>query len=208
VLLLTRGGGSAEDLFCFNDVDLVKAVYDCTLPLVSAVGHEVDNSLSDWAADVRAATPSAGAELLSQDQRHRIQRLASYEKNLQWQVQSLLQRYRSRLASLQQACVSPQKIIQAQQVRCSNLDARIQKSMAYRIKHMQQSLESSALRLQALNPKAILERGYAMVSDASTQQILSNASGFQNNQSIHIQLADGQVDATVQAVHASTDNTG
>ncbi|GAA4896906.1 exodeoxyribonuclease VII large subunit [Ferrimonas pelagia] len=99
-LLLTRGGGSLEDLWCFNDERLARTIYEARLPIVSAVGHEVDTTISDYVADLRAPTPSAAAEVLSRDSSHHQQQLMQQRQRLQRACEAQLQHQRGRLALL------------------------------------------------------------------------------------------------------------
>jgi exodeoxyribonuclease VII large subunit len=197
VILLTRGGGSAEDLFCFNDVKLVKAIYDCVIPLVSAVGHEVDTLLSDWVADVRAATPSAGAELLSQDRQAFQQRLLHDQKAATHAMQRRLYDYQARLKTLKMACKSPITAIQQKQAKLQHCNDTLQYLIQRHINKNQQRLQTAQARLKALNPKAILERGFAMITDQQTGKILSSTQQVKPEQAVAIEFSDGQVQAII-----------
>jgi exodeoxyribonuclease VII large subunit len=189
VILLTRGGGSSEDLFCFNDADLVKAIYDCKLPIVSAVGHEVDTTLADWAADVRAATPSVGAEILSEDLSQlplTLQRFSSQALQL---MQIKIKTYRHRLALLKQSCKSPALKIKQQQALLISLQARLNQSIQVTLQIKKAKLLSLKNNLEALNPLSILDRGYAMVMDQESQQVITSARRLTPDQKLQIRFA-------------------
>jgi len=191
VILLTRGGGSAEDLFCFNDVDLVKAIYDCALPIVCAVGHEVDTSLADWAADVRAATPSAGAEILSEDLSQLKIVLSKHEQHLNQIMRYQLNQYKHRLNLLKQSCKSPALKVKQQSLSLERLEARFHQAIKIKLQIKQHKIQSLKNNLEALNPLSILERGYAMVTD-DKKHVINNVSQMQAEQKIKIRFANSQ----------------
>jgi exodeoxyribonuclease VII large subunit len=197
VILLTRGGGSAEDLFCFNDVDLVKAVYNCALPIVCAVGHEVDTTLSDWAADVRAATPSAGAEILSEDLSQLAIILQKHAQHTHQLMQLKLRHYQHRLAMLQQSCRSPVLRVKQQQTQLTQMLQRLNHSIKMKCQWQQAKLTSLKANLEALNPLSILERGYAMVLDQATQDVISDADQVSADQQVTLRFAHNHVAAKI-----------
>jgi exodeoxyribonuclease VII large subunit len=189
VILLTRGGGSSEDLFCFNDADLVKAIYDCKLPIVSAVGHEVDTTLADWAADVRAATPSVGAEILSEDLSQLPLTLERFSSQALQLMQIKIKTYRHRLALLKRSCQSPALKIKQQQALLISLQARLNQSIQVTLQIKKAKLLSLKNNLEALNPLSILDRGYAMVMDEKSQQVISSATRLTPDQKLQIRFA-------------------
>lgn len=155
VLIITRGGGSLEDLWCFNDEQLAHALHSCPLPLISAVGHEVDFTIADYVADVRAPTPSAAAELVSRDQREVLQRLLQLEHRLRqhWQrqrgfLQQTLQHWQNRLQQQH-----PQRRLQQNSQRVDELSARAAAALQRTQRQTQQRLSGTAQRLQALHPQ-------------------------------------------------------
>ena len=155
VLLVGRGGGSLEDLWCFNEEVLVRAIYNSQLPIISAVGHEIDTTLADYAADIRAATPSAGAELVSQDQEETF-------KTLQQLTQRLLQgfKHRYQLVKQQQRVLQhrlvqahPQQKLLQQQQQLDNLTIRLSQTIDLKItslKPLAQQLQEQLLHLSPL----------------------------------------------------------
>ena len=182
VLLLTRGGGSLEDLWPFNEEVVARAVYACRIPLVSAVGHEIDVVISDFAADQRAATPSAAAELLSPDQVEWLTRLEQLQHRLTSQMRQKLQQNSERLDWLQRRTLQchPGRRLQQQSQRLDDLSLRL--SRAWRHRHAQWLAQCSTLRarLKQQSPQQQLQR-----LEASTMQLAQRL-----KYCIHIQLSE------------------
>ncbi len=160
VLLLTRGGGSLEDLWPFNEEIVARAVYACRIPLVSAVGHEIDVVISDFAADQRAATPSAAAELLSPDQAEWLARLEQLQQRLTSQIRQKLQQNSERLNWLQRRTLQchPGRRLQQQSQRLDDLSLRLSRAWPHR--HAQWLAHCSTLRarLKQQSPQQQLQR--------------------------------------------------
>lgn len=157
-LLITRGGGSAEDLWCFNDEALARDIVACSLPTVSAVGHETDFTIADFVADVRAPTPSAGAELLSVDQSVWQQRFLQVEQRLRYLMQQTLQSARTRVDHLSQRMRHPSERIREQQQRLDELDSRVRRAMTVRLNHKTQGFSHLQARLKQASPALQVER--------------------------------------------------
>lgn len=161
VLIIGRGGGSLEDLWCFNDEQLARAVAACPIPIVSAVGHEIDFALTDFVADVRAPTPSAAAELVSPDQSHLLERLRRLQSALVQAQRSQLSRLKPDLKQLEQRLLAlhPKRRLQQQQQRLDELQLRLNRTINQQLanaKRQQQYLQQS---LQHLSPaKAIRQQ--------------------------------------------------
>ena len=160
VLLLTRGGGSLEDLWPFNEEVVARAVHACALPLVSAVGHEIDFVITDFVADHRAATPSAAAELLSPDQSELTARLLQLENRRKTRLDQLLQRSRDRLnwltSRFQQS--HPRRQLQQRAQRLDDLEARLGRAWQQRAALHQSKIDTLRGRLRQHNPRHRLQR--------------------------------------------------
>lgn len=152
VLLLTRGGGSLEDLWAFNDEQLARDVAASAIPVVSAVGHEVDTSVTDLVADLRAPTPSAAAELLSPDMSlfHDRQRIAWRRLNQQWQ--RIVDSLQERLNNLNRRLVRPDQALQQHAQQLDELENRLRRQLQHRLEVHRRHLQQLALRLRAQQP--------------------------------------------------------
>lgn len=200
VIILGRGGGSMEDLWCFNDEQLVKRVARCTVPLISAVGHETDFTLCDYAADLRAPTPSAAAELAApdlsdlpeqlQDYAQRI--LAAGERMLSFKTRRILEQS-ERLARL-----SPQKRLRQDKKKLQNLANTIQLSLKNGIMKREEHLQLQTARLRALDPLAKLSGGYGYITKQG--RTVSSVREVSMGDVLTIRVCDGTVQAVVEQV--------
>lgn len=161
VLIIGRGGGSIEDLWCFNDEALARAVADCPIPIVSAVGHEIDFALTDFVADVRAATPSAAAELVSPDHSQWLVALSQLQQRLSRAMRRQLMQQQPRLAQLQQRLqqLHPQRRLEQQQQRLDELQLRLQRRIQQQLQNARRQHSYLQQSLQHLSPaKAIKQQ--------------------------------------------------
>lgn len=158
VVLITRGGGSLEDLWAFNDEHLARAIFHSRLPVMSAVGHEIDITLADLAADVRAPTPSAAAEMLVPDRHDLAQRLVGLERQLFRDTQARLEREGQRLDHLRSRLRHPGEALEHQHHRMNELELRLQRAVGARLATERQRLTHHLQRLSACHPRRELER--------------------------------------------------
>ena len=175
VVILARGGGSFEDLLPFSDERVVRAVAGSPVPVVSAVGHEQDTPLCDFAADARASTPTAAARLVVPDETELRKRLESLHSALERETRRLFERARERLESDGE---------------------RLGRAPALLVERKRASLETLAARLRALSPRATLERGYAIVRTEGG--IVRDAAALTRGEGIDVELARGSVAARVE----------
>ena len=223
-ILLCRGGGSLEDLWSFNDERVVRAVAASPLPVICGVGHETDITLADLAADLRAPTPTAAAELVSQAQAQALRELESLMERMRWRVRQqldrqaqsidhlalrlsrpaqLVGRYQQRLASLEARLgASVRERVASTRHRLDPWPARLDRAMAHRVAWMRQHQEHLGMRLAALDPQRVLERGYAWLGSVQGAPITSTAQ-VQPGQPLHVQMADGRLDVDVRGIHPS-----
>ena len=200
LLIVGRGGGSMEDLWSFNEEIVVRAIFASHIPVISAVGHETDFTLADFAADVRAATPSQAAELAVPD-RQEIKRYAmALQLRLQNRWKSALQEKRSRLAlSLNRAVMrSPQRMLAE---RRQQLDGTMEKLLILTQKGMvekKHALELQLGRLDSMSPLRVLRRGYGVVEAEGT--VVRSVDAVKNGTQIRVILSDGALQAGVTSV--------
>ena len=221
--ILCRGGGSLEDLWAFNDERVVHAVVGCPVPLVCGVGHETDVTLSDLAADLRAPTPTAAAELIAVDQGSALEALAGLEQRLRHRLTQRLDGLGQRLdrAALRlsrpaqvlsglgkQQALMAQRLVQArdQGLRAARgdaavLQARLQAAVKGQWPTQRHRVDGLAGRLQALDPKRVLERGYAWLSDPQGRPLTSVAQ-VHTDDAVQGVLADGVLQLRVTQVPA------
>ena len=169
LILVTRGGGSKEDLWVFNSERIARAAYACRKPVVSAIGHEIDYTILDYVADVRAPTPSAAAELCVPDKRQFLQEIYNLEQNIQKNIQSRLQMCYNRVKALG-AGAALQAFHGSLEARAQQVDryaAAASGAAAAAAAAREQALRSAAALAASLDPYAVLARGYAMVRDGA-----------------------------------------
>lgn len=165
-VLITRGGGSLEDLWAFNDEHLARAIFHSRLPVMSAVGHEVDTTLSDLAADARAPTPSAAAEQLVPDRRDLTQRLTALEGRLLRTTQGRLDGEAQRLDHLRARLRHPGEVLSRQRHTLAELDARLERALRQRLAAERQRLAQLQRRLAARPPRREVEQAGARLDAA------------------------------------------
>ncbi|NQZ53477.1 MAG: exodeoxyribonuclease VII large subunit [Piscirickettsiaceae bacterium] len=162
LLIIGRGGGSLEDLWSFNEEQVARAIFACELPIISAVGHEVDFTIADFVADVRAATPSAAAEIAVPDTADWLSKINSYRQRLSELLTDYLKNERRNFNYLQQRLLSPQTKIEQQTQRLDNLQQQFQRSYLQLIKTKRQRLDYWSVRLK--HPQAKIETQHYKVA--------------------------------------------
>ncbi len=197
-LIICRGGGSMEDLWQFNEEVVARAIVACKIPTISGVGHETDFTICDFVADLRAATPTAGAELACPDQMALVQRLKQLQNNLQRAMMQLLQQRQQQLDYLARRLVSPQQQLKNQALTLKQLQTRLQLSMQQQLRMQGQRLTLCQQSLSQLNPKSVLARGYAIVQDAAGKSI-TNVNQLSAQQQVNISLYVGEAIAKIES---------
>jgi len=195
VIVLARGGGSIEDLWCFNDEGLARAVARSSLPVVNAVGHEIDFTIADFVADRRAPTPSAAAEILSQgwfESREGLRQL--WQRMVMWIRRDLHSRKRL-LEQVVARVISPRDRLREQAQRCDDLRARLDRAMEVRLQQRRSRLESLSGRLDALSPLRVLQRGYSLASVRG--EVLKSTRQVVVGDPLELRLSDGVIHAKV-----------
>lgn len=202
VLVVTRGGGSLEDLWAFNEEPVVRAIAASRVVTISAVGHEIDVTLSDLAADVRAATPSEAAELVAPAADEMLAALEQRRRRLGAALAGRIASARSRLDALARARVlrRPLDMVLDRSRRIDELDARAARAVENRLVLSQHRLESIAGRLESLSPLAVLGRGYSLTRRSDTGQVVRDASELAVGQQITTRFARGEATSRVEHV--------
>ena len=197
VIIIGRGGGSAEDLWAFNDEALARAVYDSEIPIISGVGHETDFTICDFAADVRASTPSAAAELVSVDQAELAASVVSYQERLKSIMKARLGYEEKRLSALAQAKVlrSPLEFVRNRQMRLDMLTSAL--NSAYRREYDKSSagLQTLVSRLEALSPLKVLSRGYAIA--VKEDRVVTSVEHLSEGDALTLRFTDGTADCMI-----------
>ena len=203
VLVVGRGGGSAEDLWCFNEEPVVRAIFESKIPVVSAVGHEVDVSLSDLVADHRALTPSEAAEIVVPEKSQLRQRVAGLQTALANQLVRRAKRAADRLDSLASRRVMkrPLEYVYQKSRRLDELETRIGYWRRVFLQQYRERLKNTAARLESVSPLAVLARGYGLVTGEAGVPI-SSVDDVDVSDSIRVQLNDGEIAGRVTDVRA------
>lgn len=201
LLIVGRGGGSIEDLWAFNDERVAYAIYESKIPIISAVGHEPDVTISDYVADLRAATPSNAAELAVPDQAALLQNMDSIAASMAASLTRQLRHGRQRLNQLSQspALTSPTGYLQQREKSLEHLKTRLLAAQSRSIQLKKQRFIGCTAKLDAMSPLKVLTRGYSIVHDDGGQ-LLRSVGQTEPGSQIRVTLSDGSVQAVVSEV--------
>ena len=244
IVLMTRGGGSIEDLWAFNNEDLAREIYDFPIPVISGVGHEIDFTIADFVADMRAPTPTAAAELVTEFQFQLSDRLQEIQLGLLNGLRNILQVNKQKLDLLESNLKSPQVILNEQKQKLDNIELRLKqavekkflfsqqslallkqsiaeknpykiikellkdidllskdmiKNFTYLVENKSKSLEKINSNLHAFSPLAVLDRGYAIVQNASGQAI-KNSQEVQEAELVTTRLSSGSFKSKIAGI--------
>jgi exodeoxyribonuclease VII large subunit len=201
VMIVGRGGGSIEDLWAFNEEAVVQAVFDCSVPVISAVGHETDTTITDFVADLRAPTPSAAAELAVYDFAQLMEKLAAYSNTLNHAVQVQIRKQQNRLENqkLQLRYLSPVNQIQQKRTYTMDLEGRLSGLMAGVLTHHHHRLALYAEKLKGLSPLEKLSQGYAYVESAG-HRVINDVNAVKPEDMVRIYVKNGTIQAEVKEI--------
>lgn len=197
-IIVGRGGGSIEDLWAFNEEAVAQAVFDCPIPIISAVGHETDFTIADFVADLRAPTPSAAAELAVYDREQLQDKLSEYAYTMQHLCRNHIRQYRNRLDNYQMQIkyLSPLNQIREKRTYILNLEESLQECMERKLSEKRHKLAIYIEQMKGLSPLEKLNQGYAYVSDAYNKTI-SSIEQVEPEEEVHIYVKDGIIQASV-----------
>ena len=200
-IIIGRGGGSVEDLWCFNDEKLARVIAACTKPIISAVGHETDTTISDYAADLRAPTPSAAAELAVYAWREFEIGLSEYRYDLRESIEQIL---RVRKLELQKYMVllqhvSPEDMLRQKRLYLADCQERLQRMMERQLTETKHRLALYAEEMKGLSPLQKLQSGYTYTADESGSHI-DSVSRLTKGQHLMLTFADGKAKVTVDEI--------
>ncbi len=206
VLVVGRGGGSLEDLWAFNEESVVRAIYASEIPTVSAVGHEIDVTLADLAADVRAATPSEAAERIVPAAADLAQGLRIHQQRLLTALRKRSNLARTQLDSLaaRRAWRKPLERVRELQRRLDEFSVRSERTMKKGLHEQRQRVQSLAAQLESLSPLAVLGRGYSLTRRSGDRKLVLSVNDIAVGDQITTRLASGQIISQVEEVTEST----
>lgn len=199
VLIVGRGGGSIEDLWAFNDERVARAIYESEIPIISAVGHEPDVTIADYVADLRAATPSNGAELCAPDISELMEYLDSTYVRSSKAVERKIEFLRHRLTALSEkrALQDPKNYVADRRMRLDGYEARMANAAMNIIQKNRTSFASSASKLDALSPLKVLGRGYA-IARSGDGSVIKSSQDVKSGDEITVRLKKDEINCIVK----------
>ena len=200
-IIVGRGGGSIEDLWAFNEEKVARAVFECRTPIISAVGHETDFTITDFAADLRAPTPSAAAELAVDDIYSVLETLKAYEERMKRSVKGRLDLQRSRLASYQTRFryLGPQAKLREQRQYAEDIRQSLSGAMEMKIRENRHRLSVYLERFAGLSPLGKLNQGYAYVENENNKAVTSTEQVSQGD-ILYVSVTDGTIETQVRSI--------
>lgn len=201
VLIVGRGGGSLEDLLPFSEENVVRAVYESEIPIISAVGHEIDWALSDYAADKRAPTPSAAAELSVPQKMDILQAIRFYQNELTTTIKTRTERIKLILKTFEPESLEMKfrSIEQPLLQRLDNAKDNLVEAMAQKVSDTKRIVENCTIVLESRSPQTIFDRGYSMVREKETGKIIRDSSMVKKGSVIEIIPSKGKISAVVES---------
>ncbi len=201
VMIVGRGGGSIEDLWAFNEEIVAQAAFDCSVPIISAVGHETDTTIIDFVADLRAPTPSAAAELAVYDFELLLEKIALYESTLNHHMEKRLELEKTKLENhrIRFQYLSPANQLQQKRMYCMDLEGQLSGLMEKRLMENRHRMALFAEQLKGLSPLEKLSQGYAYVENEKGQ-VFNDIGNAKTGQAIRVYVKNGVADAKITGV--------
>lgn len=201
LIIIGRGGGSSEDLFCFNDEQLVRKIYESPIPVISAVGHETDFTLCDFVSDVRAATPSAAAELATGSMVERIEKINLNIKRIRELCYSVYNYYTERLDKALSSYIfeKPQNLINIYNASLNNTVLKLLHVSNESYKEKENKTLKNIIKLNTLNPTALMLRGYTVTTNEKGM-VVTKVDDVKINDNITVTLKDGKINTKVLSI--------
>ncbi len=209
VMIVGRGGGSIEDLWAFNEEAVAQAVFDCSIPIISAVGHETDTTITDYVADLRAPTPSAAAELAVYDFAVLLERIAAFGSALNHAMLAQLKKQKNRLEGqrLRLKYLSPVSQIQQKRMYCMDLEGRLTSQMKTALTQQRHRMGLYAEKLKGLSPLEKLHQGYAYIEDIH-HRVVNDVRKVKPEDRVEIYVKNGIIQAKVEEAREETYGEG
>lgn len=209
VMIVGRGGGSIEDLWAFNEEAVAQAVFDCSIPIISAVGHETDTTIIDFVADLRAPTPSAAAELAVYDFALLMERILAYRNAFGHAMQVQLERQKNRLDAqkMRMKYLNPESRIRQKRMYCMDLEVRMTGLMKHVLTKQQHRLGLYAAQLKGLSPLEKLSQGYAYIENEH-HSVVNDVRKVKPEDKMQIYVKNGIIQARVEEVREETYGEG
>ncbi|MFH2138993.1 MAG: exodeoxyribonuclease VII large subunit [Candidatus Omnitrophota bacterium] len=200
VIIVARGGGSLEDLWPFNEEAVARAVYNSKIPVISAVGHEIDFTICDFVADLRAPTPSAAAELVVQEKVQLVNKLSDIQRRLTQAVLDKLKFYKLRFQRVAQsyALRRPESVVDNYQQRIDIANKDLVNNFTSLVKYREAQVQQMSARLVNLNPLAVLGRGYSVTYLGTDKRALKDIKGIKRNDILQTKLYKGVIISRVE----------
>ncbi len=192
VILLSRGGGSIEDLWAFNHEELARTIANSSIPVISAVGHEIDFTIADFVSDLRAPTPSAGAEIITQHWVELRERSQQLKMRLTQSLRREVLLKRRTLEALAAQLKNPKDQLREKAQKVDELSMRLERLISHFLERKKMNLERAATQLNALSPLAVLSRGYALIQD-DHQKLIRSSKQVKSKQTLHLKFSDGEI---------------
>jgi exodeoxyribonuclease VII large subunit len=200
ILIVCRGGGSIEDLWSFNDELVAREIFSSRLPIISAIGHQTDITISDFVADLRAPTPTAAAEIISTSYEELLVNLEYFKSNLLNIIQNKIEQLTQRIDFLEKGLVSPIQKIASQYDLILALKNRMQITITSQLEKYREQIKSYKQNLSHLNPNEILSRGYSIIL-TQNKKIINNASAMSVSDKIKIKFYEGNAEASITKIN-------